>query len=200
MPTDAPGFKVDFFWWTFNMPTDHAEVRLTDVRVGADALFGEVDRGLELAQHFVHENRIRQAASSLGAAQYCIDEAVAYANSRTTWGKTLSTNQGIQFPLVELHTEARCCASSSARPRGDARPRAPHGGHAPRLDVQLPGQPARAATPPTGRCRPAAASATRATCRSSTSTATTAATASPRASEEIQMRKVGQHLFGFGRK
>ncbi len=106
VPTDAPGFKVEFFWWTFNMPTDHAEVSLTDVRVGADALFGEADRGLELAQHFVHENRIRQAASSLGAAQYCIDEAVAYANSRTTWGKKLSVNQGIQFPLVELHTEA----------------------------------------------------------------------------------------------
>jgi acyl-CoA dehydrogenase len=106
VPTDAEGFKVDFFWWTFNMPTDHAEVSLTDVRVGADALFGEADRGLELAQHFVHENRIRQAASSLGAAQYCIDEAVAYANSRTTWGKKLSVNQGIQFPLVELHTEA----------------------------------------------------------------------------------------------
>ncbi len=106
VPTDVPGFAVEFFWWTFNMPTDHAEVSLTDVRVGADALFGEADRGLELAQHFVHENRIRQAASSLGAAQYCIDEAVAYANSRTTWGKKLSVNQGIQFPLVELHTEA----------------------------------------------------------------------------------------------
>jgi alkylation response protein AidB-like acyl-CoA dehydrogenase len=106
VPTDAPGFQVEFFWWTFNMPTDHAEVSLTDVRVGADTLFGEVDRGLELAQHFVHENRIRQAASSLGAAQYCIDEAVAYANSRTTWGEKLSVNQGIQFPLVELHTEA----------------------------------------------------------------------------------------------
>ena len=106
VPTDVPGFQVEFFWWTFNMPTDHAEVSLTDVRVGADALFGEADRGLELAQHFVPENRIRQAASSLGAAQYCIDEAVAYANSRITWGKKLSVNQGIQFPLVELHTEA----------------------------------------------------------------------------------------------
>ncbi len=104
--TDIPGFKVEFFWWTFNMPTDHAEVSLTDVRVGRQALFGQPERGLELAQHFVHENRIRQAASSLGAAQYCIDEAVAYANQRVTWGKQLSQNQGIQFPLVELHTEA----------------------------------------------------------------------------------------------
>jgi len=106
VPTDAPGFAVDFFWWTFNMPTDHAEVSLKDVRVGADAVFGPPEEGLALAQHFVHENRIRQAASSLGAAQYCINEAVHYSNSRITWGKKLSVNQGIQFPLVELHTEA----------------------------------------------------------------------------------------------
>jgi acyl-CoA dehydrogenase len=106
VPTDTPGFSVDFFWWTFNMPTDHAEVTMRDVRVGADAVFGRVDHGLELAQHFVHENRIRQAAASLGAAQYCIDEAVRYANTRVTWGRKLSTNQAIQFPLVELHTDA----------------------------------------------------------------------------------------------
>jgi alkylation response protein AidB-like acyl-CoA dehydrogenase len=106
VPTKSPGFKVEFFWWTFNMPTDHAEVSLTDVRVPASSVFGRVDHGLELAQHFVHENRIRQAASSLGAAQYCINEAVAYANKRNTWGKKLSSNQGIQFPLVEMHTDA----------------------------------------------------------------------------------------------
>ncbi len=106
VPTDAPGFSVDFFWWTFNMPTDHAEVTLDDVRVPEAAVFGQVDHGLELAQHFVHENRIRQSAASLGAAQYCINQAVRYANDRVTWGKRLSTNQGIQFPLVELHTDA----------------------------------------------------------------------------------------------
>ena len=44
------------------MPTDHAEVTMREVRVGADTVFGRVDHGLALAQHFVHENRIRQAA------------------------------------------------------------------------------------------------------------------------------------------
>ncbi|HVS64895.1 MAG TPA: acyl-CoA dehydrogenase family protein [Thermoanaerobaculia bacterium] len=105
VPTDAEGFSVDFMWWTFNMPSDHAEVTLEDVWVPEDALLHEEGRGLELAQVFLHENRIRQAASSLGAAQYCVDEAVRYANERETWGKRLSTNQGIQFPLAELHTE-----------------------------------------------------------------------------------------------
>ena len=79
---------------------------LTDVRVPASTMLGEEGHGLDVAQPFVHENRIRQAASSLGAAQYCIDESVAYAKNRKVFGKPLATNQAIQFPLAELHTEA----------------------------------------------------------------------------------------------
>ncbi len=41
VPTALPGFKVDFMWWTFNMPSDHAEVTLSDVRVPDSAIFGE---------------------------------------------------------------------------------------------------------------------------------------------------------------
>ncbi len=106
VPTDTPGFEVVEMDWTFNMPSDHALVRLEDVRIPADAVLGDVDDGLIVAQHFLHENRIRQAASSLGAAQFCIDRSVAYAKQRTTWGKPLAVNQAIQFPLAELHTEA----------------------------------------------------------------------------------------------
>ena len=105
VPTRAPGFEVPFMWWTFNMPTDHAEVRLTDVRVPDDTILGGEGEGLRVAQAFVHENRIRQAASSLGVAQYCIDQSVAYARQRITFGKPLAANQAIQFPLAELHTE-----------------------------------------------------------------------------------------------
>jgi alkylation response protein AidB-like acyl-CoA dehydrogenase len=89
------------------MPSDHGEVELRDVRIPADAVLGEVDRGLEVAQTFLHENRIRQAASSLGAAQYCIDRAVDYAKQRVTFGKPLAVNQAVQWPLVELQTEAQ---------------------------------------------------------------------------------------------
>lgn len=106
VPTDAEGFRPVFYHWTFNMPTDHAEVELMNVVVPDSAILGEEGRGLAVAQRFLHENRIRQAASSLGAAQYCIDEAVDYANQRVTFGKPLSTRQAIQYPLAELHTEA----------------------------------------------------------------------------------------------
>jgi acyl-CoA dehydrogenase len=106
VPTDTPGFSVDFHWWTFNMPTDHAEVSLRDVRVPDAAVFGEEGGGLAVAQTFVHENRIRQAASGVGAGQYCVDRSVAYARERHTFGAPLATRQAIQWPLVELQTEA----------------------------------------------------------------------------------------------
>lgn len=46
VPADAPGFKVEEYLWTFNMPTDHAHVSLTDVRVPDAAIFGGEGRGL----------------------------------------------------------------------------------------------------------------------------------------------------------
>lgn len=104
-PTDAQGFKVEEMLWTFNMPTDHGRISLTDVRVPDEAIFGGEGRGLQVIQHFFNENRIRQAASSLGAAQFCINESVEYAKHRAPFGKPLAVNQGIQFPLVELQTQ-----------------------------------------------------------------------------------------------
>ncbi|SVA78599.1 uncharacterized protein METZ01_LOCUS131453 [marine metagenome] len=104
-PMDADGLVIEEYLWTFNMPTDHGRVSLTDVRVPDGAILGEEGRGLQIAQHFFNENRIRQAASSLGAAQYCINESVAYAKERRPFGRPLSINQGIQFPLVDLQTE-----------------------------------------------------------------------------------------------
>jgi acyl-CoA dehydrogenase len=104
-PVTAVGFTIEEYLWTFNMPTDHARISLRDVRVPDSAIFGGEGRGLQVVQHFFNENRIRQAASSLGAAQYCINESVAYAKERKPFGQPLAVNQAIQFPLVELATQ-----------------------------------------------------------------------------------------------
>jgi acyl-CoA dehydrogenase len=105
IPVGVSGLTVEEYLWTFNMPTDHARVSLHDVRVPGSAVFGREGRGLAVVQHFFNENRIRQAASSLGAAQYCIDCSVQYAKTRAPFGKPLASNQAIQFPLVELQTQ-----------------------------------------------------------------------------------------------
>lgn len=106
VPMQAEGVKIEEFLWTFNMPSDHARVSFTNVTVKDSDIFGGEGKGLAVIQHFFNENRIRQAASSLGAAQYCINEAVAHAKHRKPFGKSLATNQGIQFPLVDLNTRA----------------------------------------------------------------------------------------------
>ncbi len=105
VPTDAPGYTVEFFWWTMNLPPTPPRSPSATCASGV----GRARRGRRRARrrpHFVHDQRMRQAAQSLGAAQYCIDGAVAYARARHTWGRRLSSNQAIQFPLAELHTEA----------------------------------------------------------------------------------------------
>ena len=117
VPTDSPGFKVEEYLWTFNMPTDHAHISLTNVRVPHSAIFGGEGKGLQVVQHFFNENRIRQAASSLGAAEFCIDRSEEYAKKRAPFGKPLATNQAIQFPLVELQTQCemlRCLIHKTA--------------------------------------------------------------------------------------
>ena len=106
VPIDAEGLKIEEYLWTFNMPTDHPRVSYTNVWVPESALFGPPEGGLALAQHFVHENRIRQAASSTGAALFCLEESIEYARQRAPFGKPLAVNQAIQFPVVELYTEA----------------------------------------------------------------------------------------------
>jgi alkylation response protein AidB-like acyl-CoA dehydrogenase len=88
------------------MPTDRPRVSFSKVWVAVEAIWGEVGRGLGLGQSFVHQNRIRQAAGSLGAAVYCINESVKYARLRKPFGKALAYNQAIQWPLVELATQA----------------------------------------------------------------------------------------------
>ncbi|KAJ4369696.1 hypothetical protein N0V83_005459 [Neocucurbitaria cava] len=83
VPRDTPGLVAESYEWTLNMPTDHATVSIKDVWVPESAALGPIHNGLGVAQAFVHENRIRQAASSLGAAVYCASK----------------------FPLVELATQ-----------------------------------------------------------------------------------------------
>ena len=114
-PVSSPGFTIEEYLWTFNMPTDHARISLRDVRVPAAAIFGGEGRGLQVVQHFFNENRIRQAASSLGAAQYCVNESVAYAKERSTTQR-LGRRTKPRLASESFMTSRRtpCAAASSA--------------------------------------------------------------------------------------
>jgi alkylation response protein AidB-like acyl-CoA dehydrogenase len=105
VPNPTEGLVIEEYMWTFNMPTDHPRLSFTNVWVPESAMLGPEGGGLAIAQSFVHQNRIRQAASSLGAATYCVEQSVRYARERKPFGEELARNQAIQFPLVELATQ-----------------------------------------------------------------------------------------------
>jgi alkylation response protein AidB-like acyl-CoA dehydrogenase len=105
VPMDAPGLEVLYYHYCFNMPSDHAEVKVANVRVPHTAIVGQEGQGLAVAQNFVHQNRIRQAAQSVGVARYCVQESVKYARERKTFGKPIAQHQAIQFPIAEMHAE-----------------------------------------------------------------------------------------------
>ena len=106
VPADDPGVKIEEWLWTFNMPTDHPRVSITNVWVPDTAIWGVEGRGLGLGQSFVHQNRIRQAASSLGAAAFCVEESVKYARGSASRSASRSaTTRPSSFPLVELATQ-----------------------------------------------------------------------------------------------
>ena len=76
VPASDPGVKIEEYLWTFNMPTDHPRVSLTNIWVSDEAIWGVEGQGLRLGQSFVHQNRIRQAASSAGGCVvFCVEES-----------------------------------------------------------------------------------------------------------------------------
>src|SRR5579884_1409897 len=93
VPAKSQGVKIEEYMWTFNMPTDHPRVSIKNVWIPEDSYWGEIGGGLAIGQSFVHQNRIRQAASSLGAGVYCIQESVKYARLRKPFGQALARNQ-----------------------------------------------------------------------------------------------------------
>src|SRR5699024_1497681 len=58
------------------------------------------------------EGRVAIAALATGAAQGCVDEAVQYAKTRTSFGRPIGDNQGISFKIARM--QARAYAARAA--------------------------------------------------------------------------------------
>ena len=77
----------------------------TDVRVPAENLIGEADRGLSVALGTLERTRLSTAAQAVGIAQGATDYANAYAKERVTFGVPINRHQGIQFKLADMETK-----------------------------------------------------------------------------------------------
>ena len=77
----------------------------TDVRVPAENLIGEVDRGLSVALGTLERTRLGAAAQAVGIAQGATDYANQYAKERVAFGVPINQHQGIQFKLADMETK-----------------------------------------------------------------------------------------------
>jgi len=78
-----------------------AQISFTDMRVTADRRLGDEGRGFPLALRTLDHGRLGLAASSVGAAQRLLEASIAYARSRTQFGKPIAVNQAIQWMVAD---------------------------------------------------------------------------------------------------
>ncbi len=98
---------------------DTCELRFDDYRVPASRLVGGVEGcGLQQVLSGLELGRINVAARGLGVATAAMQDAVAYAQQRKTFGKPICEHQAIQLKLGEMATRveaARLLVQSAAR-------------------------------------------------------------------------------------
>src|SRR5690606_24267885 len=81
------------------------DLRLEDVAVSAGERLGDENRGFGVARRALEAGRIAIAAQALGVGQAALDEALAHAKSRETFGRPIAQYQAIQWFLADMATE-----------------------------------------------------------------------------------------------
>jgi alkylation response protein AidB-like acyl-CoA dehydrogenase len=98
---------------------DSAELVFDNYRVPVENLVGgEEGRGLQHVLGGLELGRINVASRGVGIARACLEESVAYAQLRKTFGKPIAEHQAIQLKLADMATRveaARMLTLSAAR-------------------------------------------------------------------------------------
>ena len=102
MPGVSFGAQERKLGW-HSQPT--AQVNFDNVRVPAENLVGAEGEGFRIAMMGLDGGRLNIGACSLGGAQRCLDEAVAYTKDRKQFGQAIADFQNTQFTLADMETE-----------------------------------------------------------------------------------------------
>jgi alkylation response protein AidB-like acyl-CoA dehydrogenase len=102
MPGVSFGANEKKLGW-HSQPT--AQVILEDVRVPVENLVGGEGEGFRIAMMGLDGGRLNIGACSLGGAQRCLDEAIAYTKDRKQFGKAIADFQNTQFMLADMATD-----------------------------------------------------------------------------------------------
>jgi len=106
VPTNAEGFEARPIKGKLGLRAqDTAELPLDGVRVGADAVLGEIGGGFKVAMSALDHGRVSLGAGCVGIAQACLDAAVAYTTARRQFGRSVASFQLVQELLADIAVE-----------------------------------------------------------------------------------------------
>jgi alkylation response protein AidB-like acyl-CoA dehydrogenase len=101
--TDREGFEVEREIETMGWnASDTAQLRYDGVRVPAENLVGQENRGFYQLMEFFEEERVGIAAQALGIARRCLDEAKEYVGEREQFGQAVGEFQAVQHTIAEM--------------------------------------------------------------------------------------------------
>lgn len=103
VPGDAPGLTADSPEHKMGMtgsPT--ATMVFDDVRIPVERRLGAEGEGLKIALAGLDSGRLGIAAVATGLSQGALDQALAYAKERETFGKRIIDHQGLAFVLADM--------------------------------------------------------------------------------------------------
>ena len=88
-----------------------SEITLKDVKVGSDAVIGEVGNGFEILNAVANDAILALAAEAIGAMEVLNKDTVAYTQEREQFDHPLSDFQVLQHRMVEMFMEYEQCKS-----------------------------------------------------------------------------------------
>jgi hypothetical protein len=119
VPADAAGLSADPPERKMGLTgSATATMRFDAVAVDEDRRLGQEGDGLKIALAGLDAGRLGIAAVATGLAQGALDDAVAYAKERETFGKAIIDHQGLGFVLADMAAavgSARSTYLSAAR-------------------------------------------------------------------------------------
>lgn len=116
--TDTPGFHVQRVVHTLRSTHYATELSFEEMRVSADSVLGEVNRGFAIANDRLSRQRIPYAAGCIGAAIKAQEMAIEWAKNRETFGSLLAEKQAVQWMIVDNEIDirhARWCVLEAAQ-------------------------------------------------------------------------------------
>jgi alkylation response protein AidB-like acyl-CoA dehydrogenase len=119
VPADAAGLSSDAPEHKMGLTgSATATMRFDGVRVPVERRLGEEGQGLRIALAGLDAGRLGIAAVATGLAQGALDQAVAYARERETFGRRIIDHQGLGFVLADMEAaiqSARATVLHAAR-------------------------------------------------------------------------------------